>query len=346
MSREDSWRVEVLDPDGNTRPGRVRASGGSLTFDTGASVVGTGRVQLTVGRGLDIDIRTDRLRITHLNHGVETPCGVWWLAAPGRTYRAGVVERAAVLADQTMPLTRQIGQWLTYPAGSNPVTKVIELLRGRGIRDITATPTSDTLTAAKSFQPTATWQEVCTDLLKTVGYAPVYADLVGRVVVAPYVKPEDRVPVAAYGADPGQLRLLPEWDDRYDLSTVPTGVRIYVPRPNGAAGWLGVADLPDAHPLSAVSRGEEILLTEQGDVNTSAKAAELAARRLAEEVRVTRTVPITTPLDHTHVRDVVDLDPLGMRAEIVARTITLGIGAVVSTSLQWVYDGSDTSWAM
>ena len=351
-SRMDDWRVEILDRAGNAKPGRVRATGGSLTWDANGTVSGTGRIQLTIGADTVLDMRTDRLRLTHVNRGVETACGIWHLAAPGRAHRAGRTEVSAILADATLPLSRQVGRWLSFAAGTVVVPAVVDILRGRGITAIQATASTEALDKPKTFQPTATWAEVVTELLKAIGYGPPRADAHGQTLVLPHIKPEDRQPTGTYGAEREQLRLLPEWDDQFDLSQVPTGVRIYVPRPGGQAGWIGAADLPDAHPLSAASRGEEILVTEQGDVNSSAKADALAQQRLAELVRITRVVPITHPIDGTSVGDIIllDLPELGaggMRAEIVARTINLGVGPVVTSSMQWIYDGgSDLSWAL
>ena len=196
-----------------------------------------------------------------------------------------------------------------------------------------------------SWDPTATWLTVVNDLLKAINYAPLWADMTGRLVVAPFIPIPERLPVATYGAESDHLRLKPQWSDRADLYALPTGVRLYISRGSSSTGFVGAADLPDAHPLSAASRGGvPYLLTESSDATTRAKAAALAQRRLDEVMQLARTITVTHPVDEVQVGDAVSHGPLGINAVVVQRGVTMGVGAVVSDTVQHTYTGGDLPW--
>ncbi|MDO5091835.1 MAG: hypothetical protein Q4D79_00175 [Propionibacteriaceae bacterium] len=344
MMRSDSWRLELLDRSGHAKGDLPTAVSGSLQWSIFRSVQGTGSVELTAAPGVEIDWLRDRVRISHIGAGRTTPMGVWLISMPGWKREGPVTRTTLALADKTEALNTPIGSWVTVPTGIPVVANVVEVIRGRGEQAIAFTPSTAVTTVAMTWEPQDTYLKLCNDLLKTINYSPLWADLDGRLRIDPYILPGDRPVVASYGGGDDQLRMLPDWEDEADVFRLPTGVRIYVPGSDKAPGFVGRADLPREHPLSAHSRGREILLVEQAEVVSQQVADALAQRRLAETIQVTRRVTITHPIDGTTLNDVVLHDPLGLRAAIVERTVKLSVGAVVTSVLRHIHTGGQLPW--
>lgn len=344
MMRSDSWRLELLDRSGHSKGDLPTVASGSLQWSIFRSVQGTGSVELTATPDVEIDWLNDRIRISHIGAGRTTPMGVWLISMPGWK-RDGAVTRTSIsLADRTESLNSPTGAWLTVPARTAVVPYVVELIRARGEQAIQWTPSDATTTVPLTWEPQDTWLKVANDLLRAINYGSLWADLDGAIRLEPYVAPTDRPVTATYGAQDDHLRLRPVWEDEADVFRLPTGVRISVSGTDKVPGFVGRADLPREHPLSAHSRGREILLVEQAEAVSQQVADALAQRRLAETIQVTRRVTITHPIDGTTLNDVVLHDPLGLRAAIVERTVKLGVGAVVTSVLRHIHTGGQLPW--
>lgn len=332
MSRRDSWRVDLLDRRERNTGTRIRVTDGQLRWSQD-QVAGTGSLTVTVLDGDGIDWRSCRIRITHSDGRTERPHGIWLPQIPGRSISPATTTLSVGLADKTEIYNRPVGSWLTYPSGSVVTDILSSILTGRGESAIQVTPSTATLAKAWSCGPEDSWLTVINALASTINYAPLRATLTGVLVLAPAI-PTDKSPsVATYGADPDHLRLRPAWTVDTDLYAIPTGVVIYVARPNGLKGWLGRADLPDEHPLSAAVRGER-LVTERGDTTTSAATQARAELRLADLTQATASIQIQHPIDDTIHLDTVTVAPEGVVGQVVDRSITLGVGAVVQSKIR------------
>lgn len=344
MMRSDSWRIELLDRSGHTKGDLPGVASGSLQWSIFRSVQGTGSIELTATPDIEIDWLNDRIRISHIGAGRVTPMGVWLISMPGWK-RDGAVTRTSIsLADRTEALNTPLGGWSTLPRGTPVVQNVVNIIRRQGEQTVAFTPSAAVSSISMTWQPQDTWLKAANDQLRSIGYQPLWADLDGRLRCEPYIPPGDRPVVATYGGGDDHLRLRPAWEDEADIFRLPTGVRISVAGTDKAPGFVGRADLPREHPLSAHSRGREILLVEQGEAVSQQAADTLAQRRLAETIQVTRRVTITHPIDGTALNDVVLHDPLGLRAAIVERTVKLGVGAVVTSVLRHIHTGGQLPW--
>lgn len=336
MSRHDSWRIEILDRQELVTETRARVTDGSLRWSKDQAVAGSGSLAITVPRGMadDIDWRTARVRITHSDRRKDRPYGIWLPQISGRAVGPAVTTLTVALADKTELYNRPVGAWLTYPSGSAVTSLITAILTERGERSLQVTASTATLAKAWSCGPEETWLSVINALAKTINYAPLRASLDGALVVAPAVPLEQTPPSATYGGQPDHLRLKPTWSADTDLYALPTGVVVYVARPGGLKGWIGRADLPDDHPLSAANRGGERIVTESGNTTTSAATQTRAELRLAELTQATASIQITHPIDDTAHLDTVTVAPEGVTGQIIDRSITLGPGAVVQSTIK------------
>lgn len=344
MGRDDSWLVERLDRRGYLLGRLPRVRGGSLSWSIFKAVPGSGSIELTRTPGTGIDWLNDRIRITHLDGDKRTAMGVWLISMPGWDTDGPVTHTTIGLLDKTEALNSPIGQWLTYPAGAVVTDQAVAIIRARGEMAISVAASPSTLRTAMTWEPQDTWLTVVNDLLATINYGSLWADMDGRLRVEPYVAPADRPIAATYGAAPDGLPMRPQWGDEADVYSLPTGVRIYVPGDETTPGLIGRADLPDSHPLSAASRGRELLLVEQGEAVDQVTANALAARRLDGALQVTRRVTVTHPVDATQVNDVVTHGPLALNAAIVERSVALAPGAAAKDTIRHIYTGGDLPW--
>lgn len=339
----EGWRVEQVDTAGHTTGVALQVAEGKLEWSQFRAVQGTGSLTVAAVPG-SLDLLAGRVRITHLADGVATPMGVWLISASqwGRTSARTTTELA--LMDMTELLNSPTGQWLSLEAGVAPVAWVTQTLAGRGVNSTAITPSSARLSTAMHWEPTSTWLEVANDVLEAINYATLSADMQGRIVVEPYLPPGRRPVVATYGGEPDDLRMRGEWTDEAETYNLPTGFRLTVEGTDNKPGFVGSADLPDSHPLSAASRGRELLRVESGEAVNQATADDIAARKLVDALQVTRKVPIQHPVDTTQLGDVVEHRPLGLTGAIVQRTIDLGVGAVVSDTIRHIYTGGELPW--
>lgn len=344
MSRADMWRVDLLDAQENVKLTLPRVREGKLDWSIFRAVSGGGSLSWTQD-DVPISWLTDRIRITHIDGaGVETPLGVWLPSMPGWDTSPTATTTTVELLDKTELLNSPVGSWVTYPAGTVVTDQVAAIIAARGERHTLITASTATLSTAQSWEPGDTWLTVVNDLLASINYASLWADMDGLLVVAPYVAPGDRLVVATYGGDPGDALMTPEWSDRAEIFALPTGARIYVAGDESTPGLIGAADLPEAHPLSAVSRGREILIADEGEADSQATANALAQRALDDAMRVTRNVEVAHPLDGTQVNDAVHHRPLGLDATITQRSIDMGVGAVVTDTIRHIYTGGELPW--
>lgn len=351
MARSDVWEVGLLDRKERVKAHLPRARGGSLSWSIFKAVAGSGSIELTHDPEVPISWLTDRVRVTHVNGARRTPMGVWLISMPGWETEGPVTRTTLALLDKCEALNTPIGSWLTYAAGTVVTTQVVAIIHARGETSISVAPSTATLRAAMSWEPEVTWLTVTNDLLASINYGSLWADMDGRLRVEPYVAPADRPVTFTYGGEPGDLKMRADWTSDADLSQLPTGARIYVPGTETTAGFIGKADLPDSHPLSAVSRGsvdapDHRLLVEHGEAASLEVANQIAARRLDESLQVTQRVTVTHPVDASQVNDVIHHRPLALDAAIVERTVTLGQGAVVADVIRHIYTGGELPWAI
>lgn len=339
------WKIDLLDNQDHAKASFPQVSNGSLDWSIFKSIAGSGKVEFTEKPDFVINWFTDRMRITHVNESAAQPIqpmGIWLFAKPEKNYKQGLTKAPLGLLDKCELYSSEIGEWLTIPAGTVVTDKVYDILTTKAIGvSVALTTSTKTLSIALSWEPTDTWLTVINGLLKAIDYGSLWADLRGRFRVAPYVLPEKRPIRATYGSAPGNLKLRDEWDDSLPLSDIPTGVVAFSKGDETTPGLRGRADLPDKHPLSAVSRGGEKLKSINVEAVDQATVNSLAARGLAEAVQAVRRSTILHPVNDTEMNDVVRHGPLKYHGPVVERNVTLGLGAVVKDSIRRIYAGDD-----
>ena len=335
------WSAEVLDRQDRPTGRHAQITGGSLSWNLDNAVTGSGNLSLS--DAISINPYIERIQITHHSGTTATPCDVWVPSISGWS-RSGqpVTTTTLALSGKTELLNRQAGRKVTYAAATVVTEAVEQIVRDHGEDRLTVAPLSATLETSLTFAATDAWLTIVNTLLAAINYRPLWADPVGVLHIEPH---PDRTPaaVASYGAG-GQRMRRDQWSDQAEAWRIPTGVRIIVAGNQTTPGRVGAADLPDEHPLSAVSRGAPHLLTETGQAPSQVIADQIAARRLTEALQIARTVTATHPVDGVELGDVVRHLPRDLTGPIVARRINLGVGAVVEDTIRHTYDGGDLTW--
>lgn len=343
------WQVDLLDSQDHAKGRFPQVAGGSLDWSIFKAIGGSGKIEFTDKPDFSVNWFTDRLAITHVNESAAQPIqpmGIWLFAKPEKNYKQGITKAPLALLDKCELYSSEIGQWLTIPAGTVVTDKVYELLTTKAVGvSVSLTASTKTLSIALSWEPTDTWLTVINGLLKAIDYGSLWVDLLGRFRVAPYILPEKRPIRVTYGSAPGNLKLRDEWDDSLPLSDIPTGVVAFSKGDENTAGLRARVDLPDNHPLSAVSRGREKIKSINVEAVDQAAIDGLAARGLAEAVQAIRRSTILHPVNATEMNEVVRHGPLNYHGPIVERNVTLGLGAVVKDTIRRIYtEDDDLPW--
>ena len=335
----------LLDRNDRQKAGELRLQNGSLEWSIFRSVQGTGSIDLTSGSVPQIDWMHDRVRITYHGRGGDIPFGVWLVSTTGWDTEGPITRTSLQLSDKTELLNWSIGEWFTLPAGTNVVQAVVDIITSRGETAILAEDSDATLLTAQTWDPTdgeVTWLKVVNDLLGLINYNTLWADLAGNLRLSPYTLPTQRPVVAAYGERPFDNLMTPNWSDEADFYRLPTGVRVHVEGDEETPGFVGRADLPPEHPLSAASRdGVPRLRVETREAATQAIADDIASRLLQESINVLRSVTLTHPVDQTQLNDVVLHRPTDLTGAIVNRSVNLQLGAVVEDRIRYNYTGGE-----
>lgn len=345
------WTAELLNRQEQRLRSLPRVTGGRLSWSIFKPVAGSGSLELTRHPEVAIDWRRgDRIQVLHHRDDTITPFGVFLSMLSGWEHDGPVARASIMLADKCEALNSEIGAWLTLDAGVPVVDTVTGILTARGETRLAATPSTETLRTALSWEPDSTWLQVANDLLtKAINYQSLWVDTAGAFRIEPYLAPEQRPKGPTYGRRAlGHRPLRKQFSDDQPTYGLPTGFRIIVPGDDATPGLIGKADLPPTHPLSAQSRGiTDWLRTERADAATSQEVADqIAQRRLTESLQVTRRATITHPVDDTQLHQVVGHGPFNIDGPIVQRDVAIGdgaagAGAVVTDTIRLIYTGGD-----
>lgn len=317
--------------------------GGSLDWSTFRQVAGQGSLEFTRG-DLDIDFIRDRIGVSWVKGSVEIPVGVY-LPSVSQWDHEGSMSRATLqLSDKTEMFNSEIGEWTSLASGTPGVDAVLGMLHAVGETKITYTPSTQTTSTNFAWEPNKTRLTIMNEILASVGYGSIWVDALGYFRLEPYVAPSARPLVGTYGGDPGDLLMRKAHSSESDVYALPTGIAVYVQGNEDTAGFVGRADLPDHHPLSAEARGYERIVTRDSEAATPAIAASEAQAALDEALQVIEKVTVVHPMNQTEVNDRVGVRPLAMDGTVTQRTIQLGLGAVVTDQVRRVWGGGELPW--
>lgn len=284
--RVEEWRWELLSESGGLVMDLGTAVAGQIRLNLDATVRGGGQVQI---------IETDELARVDWLHCLIRP--VWRCTAEGQEYETGfgvyipvVAERAETdttaklqlrLLDRTSLLDEPCPDYVTVPAGANAVNTARNLLlaNARGV-PLSVTDSSHVLGSSMTWQPGTPYRQIVNEILRVAGYAAVWADRDGVIVVEPYVAPASR-PVAyefAYGEtsimSAGMSRVSKEFD-------VPNRVVVVGRSETDKPALVGIAVNNNSDdPLSYARRGRWVTRHFQEDATDQNVLNNLAQRHL------------------------------------------------------------------
>ena len=317
--------------------------GGSLDWSIFRQVSGQGSIEFTRG-DFALDFIRDRVGISWVKGSVEIPVGVFLPSVSQWSFEGPVARTTVTLSDKTEMFNSELGEWRSLPSGTQGVNAVLDILSGSGETKITYTPSTQQTTTNFTWGPNASKLTMINEILGSVGYGSLWVDSNGYFRLEPYTSPGDRPLVGTYGPEPDHLLMRRAYSSESDVYSLPTGVVVYVQGDEDTAGFLGRADLPPSHPLSAEARGYERLVTRDSDAATPAIAAAEAQTALDNALQVIEKVTVIHPMNTTGMNDRVAVAPLGMYGTIAQRTIQLGLGAVVTDQVRRVWVGGELPW--
>ena len=285
-ARLTRYRWEVLRPDGTLVGVLAGVKGGSLSWEGGQQVQGSGRVTATdlpnpvPGRlrVADIDLRAVRLRPWLILADPNAPASPWLEvplgaftpdAAPedwsgtGRTIQVGLLDKTTDLEQDGLPAT------FTCPATTPLLTAVAQVIEAAGQTVTVDVPSTDTPRAAIHWPAGTSRLTVVNDLLDLAGYVPLWVDGQGRYRATPHTLPGERSTVFDVLPDvprefvDGEHRLhTPTWTRTTDGHRIPNRII------GTSAGTPSLTSMventnPDS-PWSIPSRGRAITRTMTG----------------------------------------------------------------------------------
>lgn len=136
------------------------------------------------------------VRVKSRNY-VEWPLGVFLLSTPHRELLKGdVLVRPVQGYDQLQVYSDDAVSSRYEVAASASYTDAVETLLGGVTADIVAS--TETLPAARDWDPGTTKLRIINDLLASINYRPLHFNADGRAQVKPYVSPQDQPPEWTY----------------------------------------------------------------------------------------------------------------------------------------------------
>ncbi|MBQ9621255.1 MAG: hypothetical protein IJR41_04895 [Atopobiaceae bacterium] len=125
-----------------------------------------------------------------------------------------------------VPSDRVYGMPFTVTAGTNPVAKAAELVRGLGVNVEVGGDVRYVLENDHTFEPDDSYLTIANWCLAAAGFSALTVDAYGTLHADPYVAPEDR-PLAASFANDDDSIMYPEVSVENDWQSTPNVVRAY-----------------------------------------------------------------------------------------------------------------------
>ena len=339
----ERWEINLLDRKNYVKRELGTCKSGTLEYSIFRSVTGSGELEYNDFKNEDIDWLHDRIGINFYKDGVKYPKGHWLMSVPEWQYDESIKKATISLTDKCALFDSSVGKWLTYNKGANVINTVIGIIKSKGETLIKATASTKTLSKAKTYAPDATWLEVVNDLLNTIGYDSLWVDDFGVFRLEDYVPPGERPIKGRYGAG-GDYKMKRQFIDIADLTDIPTGFVAFTQGDEEVAGLIARVDLLAKHPLSASSRGYELLQSEQVEAADLDALKKIAQSRLNDKLQITRKAEYTHPMDDVELNDVVYNNHLLFKGPVVQRSISLAAGAVVKDTMRWIYTEGELPW--
>lgn len=361
-TRRTRFEYHLLDPAHNVKAKLDGVQkGGTLRWSASSSVKGTGSIPV-VDVGQSIDWLNDRVRVTAYTSDdgrpeVETPLGVYLIAAPVETWDNGKRSWDIELADRSSVLDQDImtgpsGEPATFtvPKGKCIIAAVREIIVDAG--ETAPHMKGDDGTKIKrdmTWDMDTTRLQIINDLLDAGNYLSLWVDGAGDFRVSKADRPQDR-PVLYEMLAPLQegprALFAPDWTHDRDIYSIPNRLLAIEEGDGDEEGEAAIAVNMDADsPYSYQSRdGRWITEVVEGTSVTAAEGAlqEWTERRLVQMTEVSSSLSVEHLfLPELRPNTVIrfgagDLDNILTRVE--STEMTLDATSLVKTELREVVD--------
>lgn len=340
--REVAWRFDLLDKNDTVLAELDGVTGCSLSYNINATVRGGGTLTYA---GAPIDWMRHRIQPWYTMHAegqqLDWPLGVFIPATPSTRY-ADTAEPVELELYDKMHLLDQHRTRTSYSIRAGTVvTTTLKQLLGTGRYRYAVTDSTETLRTSMTWPAGTSLLRIGNDLLEAINYASLYADPYGVFRADPYVRPQDRTAAAVFQDDANSI-YAPDFTREHDTFSVPNEVvLIGTVEGEAPAPVASAVDTNPGSPYSFAARGLVITHVEEGvDATSPAVLRALAARRLTELQRSTRTLQIAhLPVPIT-LGDVVDFrrqaHHIQARATVQTMALDMAVDALCTTTLREV----------
>ncbi|WRS29603.1 hypothetical protein U6G28_08755 [Actinomycetaceae bacterium MB13-C1-2] len=313
--RSPSWLIELLDSEDQVLD--VLDTVESHSIEIAATERLGGHAEMLINeRGLDW--MSHRVRFTYDPgvKGVEAwPYGVFLLSSPTESRKLGAPSYKVSCKTKLSVIDEAAyAQALSFPAGTDVVATVVDLIQSTGETAIAATNQGITLTSPMSFDAGESLLSVINEMLTSIGYWSLSVDTYGVFQIGPWTAPASRTP--AWSFEAGELSLYrPGWTRTQDRSSVPNVVVASTSGSDEDPAIVGVArnDDPDSD-YSTISRGREIAKRYDIDAESQASASSQAQQLLLGAMDPVLKVEVEHALVPLQANDAVLFWPQGDEA--------------------------------
>lgn len=293
-NRNTKYYLDVLDANDNPVARLDGVTDGKLDWVANVAIKGAG--QITV-RDVQQDINwlTAHFRPVMEIEGLPIQSLGVFLAAEtpeswnnGRSWNVKLLDKTTILDQDIITSTYSVA------AGTVVTTEIASIIAGAGITNYAITANISVLAGGLAWSSGTSKLHIINDLLSTISYFSLYADLNGQLRGEPYVLPAQR-PLVYEFIDGVNAIYEPDFVRDIDIWKIPNRVVVVGQGDSATAALTSVIDNTDPDsPYSIANRGRVVGVSEQGVEAVDQAALDAYAHR--------RLVELTTPTASVQIR--------------------------------------------
>lgn len=305
-SRDNTWRVELLDLDLNPlgdldlaeASGRPGVQPGAQ-LDRGAytDLKETGKATVISRSGQELDWTKYRLRLWYTGTGSDPqePLSTLIPTAAPETVPATHTQEDLEL-HSTLTLLAEDGPGGMYgvPAGTVGRDHLVTILELVGVPRYSVAESTLALNAGLVWEANTSWLSICNKLCSTIGFASLTPDPFGVVLAERYVEPRRRPRAWTFDVGKTTGLYMPGWKRDRDL-LLPNRVVVIQKVEGEEVPLEAEAVLPPEHPRSAAELGRTITKVYTDQDFADQTAGDLLALRYLSDIMPSETRTFTHP---------------------------------------------------
>lgn len=302
-NREISFTYELL----NSQDKYIKtlySAEGSVGFDSGAEIMGTGSFEISERELEGINLVDARLSVYMMflspSGWLRFPLGVYIMMSPkitnmiGTTYSVDCYDKSIILSED------KLTDRLYIPTGSQYVQEVRKILASAGITKISIEGSELTCKTDLEFDIGMEKLRVINELLYAINYTPLHFDRTGTAISERYVVPSGRKAEDEYITDDLSV-IKPGISRKQDLYNIPNVIVRYVNNPDASPLRSEYINDSVDSILSTVRRGRKIVDIESVDDIADQETLDDYTKRVAvEKSQINDTVQMSTALMPHH----------------------------------------------